>query len=242
MRFSRFLQEEKIKELDKKYPSARKNMNGYIVDKEIPNLSSIESTLENYKILNGVREVSIKEFDSDPHDIFYAKNDIERVEQLAQEIKTNKKIKPLIVVMDNQGLYVLEGAHRLGALHVLKFENIPALIVIDLDEIEFDLSEIYKKEKIEEAEYKGKKVKLHKPFRTPKGPKKFSVYVKNDKGNVVKVNFGDPDMEIKRDDSDRRKAFRSRHGCDKNPGPKWKAKYWSCRFWEKGKSVSDLTK
>jgi hypothetical protein len=72
---------------------------------------------------------------------------------------------------------------------------------------------------------------LNKPFRTPKGPKKFSVYVKNDKGNVVKVNFGDPNMEIKRDDPARRKSYRARHGCDKSPGPKWKANYWSCRQW-----------
>ena len=77
---------------------------------------------------------------------------------------------------------------------------------------------------------------LNKPFRTPSGPKKFSVYVKNEKGNVVKVNFGDPNMEIKRDDPDRRKSFRARHNCD-NPGPKWKARYWSCRQWRAGKKV-----
>lgn len=93
---------------------------------------------------------------------------------------------------------------------------------------------------VEEAEYQGKKVKLNDPFRTSGGPKKFSVYVKNEKGNVVKVNFGDPNMEIKRDDPDRRKSFRARHQCDTNPGPKWKARYWSCRMWEKGKTVSEL--
>jgi hypothetical protein len=80
----------------------------------------------------------------------------------------------------------------------------------------------------EESEKENKR--LNKPFRTPGGPKKFSVYVKNDKGNVVKVNFGDPNMSIKRDDPERRKSFRARHNCD-NPGPKWKAKYWSCKFW-----------
>jgi hypothetical protein len=85
-----------------------------------------------------------------------------------------------------------------------------------------------------------KKKPLNKPFRTPKGPKKFSVYVKNDKGNIVKVNFGDPNMEIKRDDPKRRKAFRSRHNCD-NAGPKWKARYWSCKMWSK-KSVTDVVK
>ena len=87
---------------------------------------------------------------------------------------------------------------------------------------------------------KDKKV-LNKPFRTSKGPKKFSVYVKNDKGNIVKVNFGDPNMEIKRDDPARRKSFRARHQCDTNPGPRWKAKYWSCKMWESKKSVTDYT-
>lgn len=94
--------------------------------------------------------------------------------------------------------------------------------------------------KAQSEEKPGKKVKLNSPFRTPKGPKKFSVYVRNDKNNVVKVNFGDPNMDIKRDDPARRKSFRARHQCDTNPGPKWKARYWSCRFWSK-KSVTKLT-
>ena len=80
------------------------------------------------------------------------------------------------------------------------------------------------------SKYQGKTVKLNKPFRTPDGPKKRSVYVKNEKGNVVKVNFGDPNMKIKKSDPGRRKNFRARHNCD-NPGPKWKARYWSCRAW-----------
>jgi hypothetical protein len=66
-----------------------------------------------------------------------------------------------------------------------------------------------------------------------------SVYVKNEKGNVVKVNFGSPDMEIKRDDPARRKSFRARHGCDENPGPKYKARYWSCRQWRASSPVED---
>ncbi len=90
------------------------------------------------------------------------------------------------------------------------------------------------------ASEKNKGKKLNKPFRTSGGPKKFSVYVKNDKGNVVKVNFGDPNMEIKRDDPNRRKNFRARHNCE-NPGPKWKARYWSCRMWS-GRSVNKITK
>jgi len=86
------------------------------------------------------------------------------------------------------------------------------------------------KEETEASEYQGRKVQLNKPFRTPDGPKKMSVYVKNEKGNVVKVNFGDPNMTIKKSIPERRKSFRARHNCD-NPGPKWKARYWSCRAW-----------
>lgn len=90
-----------------------------------------------------------------------------------------------------------------------------------------------------EATHNGKTVKLNKPFRTPGGPKKFAVYVKNDAGNVVVVRFGDSNMEIKRDDPDRRKAFRARHSCD-SASDKTTPRYWSCRFWEAGTSVSDL--
>jgi len=91
----------------------------------------------------------------------------------------------------------------------------------------------------EAAEYQGRKVTLNKPMKGD--VKKSKVYVKNDKGNVVKVEFGDPNMEIKRDDPARRKSFRARHNCD-NPGPKFKARYWSCKFWEKGKTVTSLKK
>lgn len=97
--------------------------------------------------------------------------------------------------------------------------------------------------KIEATYTEAEKKTLNKPFRLPSGSKKkFGVYVKNPKGNVVMVKFGDPNMEIKRDDPDRRKNFRARHQCDTNPGPKWKARYWSCRMWEGGKSVTEVTK
>lgn len=85
-------------------------------------------------------------------------------------------------------------------------------------------------EVLEEAEYKGRKVTLGKPFLTPDGPKKRSVYVKNDKGNVVKVNFGQKGVAIKKHLPKHRKSYRARHGC-KNPGPRWKANYWSCKAW-----------
>ena len=80
-----------------------------------------------------------------------------------------------------------------------------------------------------EAEYQGREVKLGKPTRGD--VKKFKVYVKNPKtGKVVKVNFGDPNMRIKKSNPERRKSFRARHNCD-NPGPRTKARYWSCRKW-----------
>ena len=82
---------------------------------------------------------------------------------------------------------------------------------------------------LHEAEYQGRKVPLGKPMKGD--VKKFKVYVKNNKGNVVKVNFGDPNMKIKKSNPKRRKSFRARHHCDTNPGPKWKARYWSCRKW-----------
>jgi hypothetical protein len=92
------------------------------------------------------------------------------------------------------------------------------------------ITEYWNSGMIEEAEYHGRKVTLGKPFLTPDGPKKRSVYVKNAKGNVVKVNFGDPNMRIKKHIPARRKSYRARHHCE-NPGPRWKANYWSCRAW-----------
>ena len=87
---------------------------------------------------------------------------------------------------------------------------------------------------MEAAEYQGRKVKLNKPFRTPKEKKKFAVYVQNAKGTVVIVRFGDPNMEIKRDDPKRRKAFRDRHNCAEKKD-KTTAGYWSCRQWSTNK-------
>jgi hypothetical protein len=81
----------------------------------------------------------------------------------------------------------------------------------------------------EAAEYQGRSVTLNKPFRTPDGPKKFSVYVKNDKNNVIKVNFGDPDMEIKKDNPERRRAFKARHQCSQKTD-KTTPGYWSCHW------------
>jgi len=82
---------------------------------------------------------------------------------------------------------------------------------------------------VDEAEYQGRKVKLGKPMRGD--VKKFKVYVRDPKTkNIKKVNFGDPNMKIKKSNPARRRSFRARHNCD-NPGPRTKARYWSCRKW-----------
>lgn len=95
------------------------------------------------------------------------------------------------------------------------------------DGSEGEIVEIHR-EILDEAEYQGRSVELNKPMAGD--VKKSKVYVKNDKGNVVKVEFGDPNMTIKKHIPERRKSFRARHNCD-NPGPKTKARYWSCKAW-----------
>lgn len=94
---------------------------------------------------------------------------------------------------------------------------------------------------VEKAEYQGRDVELDQPFRLPSGAsKKFGVYVR-DGDRVKKVTFGDPNMEIRRDDPAARANFRSRHSCD-TATDKTSARYWSCKMWESGTSVSEMTK
>lgn len=96
---------------------------------------------------------------------------------------------------------------------------------------ETECSEIYdENDHLVAAEHGGKKVTLNKPFRTPDGPKKFAVYVKNEKGKVVIVRFGDPNMKIKKNIPERRKSFRARHKCDQAKD-KTTPRYWSCKMW-----------
>ena len=101
-------------------------------------------------------------------------------------------------------------------------ESVEDEIIID-DDLEFYCIDL-----VSEATYRGKKVKLNKPMAGD--VKKFKVYVKNAEGNVVKVNFGQKGMRIRKNNPKRRKAFRDRFNCD-SPGPKWKARYWSCKNW-----------
>jgi len=102
----------------------------------------------------------------------------------------------------------------------------------DFEELRDDIENYNKR--LGEAEYQGRKVKLGKIMQGD--VKKFKVYVKNDKGNVVKVNFGQGGdakggtMRIRKDNPKARASFRARHNCD-SPGPRWKARYWSCKKW-----------
>ena len=108
----------------------------------------------------------------------------------------------------------------------------------ELDEVTFDDDDDFfaeygvmwfnEDDVIDEAEYQGRKVKLGKPMAGD--VKKFKVYVKNPKGNVVKVSFGQKGVKIKKSNPARRRSFRARHNCA-NPGPRHKARYWSCRKW-----------
>lgn len=110
---------------------------------------------------------------------------------------------------------------------------VPNCVPSKLEET-YDGNDFYDKygvilETLEEATYQGRTVTLNKPM--PGDVKKFKVYVKDPKtGNVKKVNFGDPNMRIKKSNPARRKSFRARHRCD-TPGPKTKARYWSCKKW-----------
>jgi hypothetical protein len=103
------------------------------------------------------------------------------------------------------------------------------ITAIDGDEIIAETDNLQGARLLTEAEYQGRKVALGKPMQGD--VKKFKVYVKDPgTGNVKKVNFGDPNMRIKKSNPKRRKSFRARHNCA-NPGPRTKARYWSCRAW-----------
>ena len=103
-----------------------------------------------------------------------------------------------------------------------------SLDYLDLNNVVFEGEELDFDKFVTEAEYQGRKVPLGKPMAGDVAKSK--VYVKKPNGKVVKVNFGDKNMKIKKSNPKRRKSFRARHNCA-NPGPRWKARYWSCRAW-----------
>jgi len=117
-----------------KYPKADKVVDGLNVGKEVKNMSSIPASFGKYEVEKGIKSVPMSEFPaSNPYQMFRSSDDIKRVQELADQIKANKRIDPLIVAVDKKGSYVLEGGHRLGALNLLGIKNFPAVIVRDLD-------------------------------------------------------------------------------------------------------------
>jgi hypothetical protein len=117
-----------------KYQKAGDVVDGLNVGKEVKNMSSIPATFGKYEIEKGIKSVPMSDFpSSSPYQMFRSKDDIERVKNLAEQIKKNKYIDPLIVAVDKEGSYVLEGGHRLGALNLLGIKNFPAVVVRDLD-------------------------------------------------------------------------------------------------------------
>jgi hypothetical protein len=111
-------------------PKAKNSVDGLIVRKHIPNISSISSSLTKYRIHDGVREIPLSEFSLTGKS--YSVTETNRIESLANAIKESGEINPLIVVHDDQGYYILEGGHRAEALYLLKKKTAPALIVDDL--------------------------------------------------------------------------------------------------------------
>ena len=133
-----------------------------------------------------------------------------------------KKIPSAYDKSDTHGLYMngrlLKAVHTREEAERLKKEN-----------SSYKNAEIKKiEDKMDEAKYHGRTVPLGKPMKGD--VKKSKVYVRKPNGKIVKVNFGDKKMRIKKSNPKRRKSFRARHNC-KNPGPRWKARYWSCRAW-----------
>ena len=181
-------------------------------DRMVPNCVPLEETEENHKkeMIQGIAE------------ILRGVKDVDNRKKLAA--KQLSQLKSEGINIDEEKFYTM------CDIDVDEYDVEDAQ---DIKEFVSFMKENYNElneSKLEEAEYHGRKVTLGKPFLTPDGPKKRSVYVKNAKGNVVKVNFGQKGVAIKKHLPKHRKSYRARHGC-KNPGPRWKANYWSCKPW-----------
>ena len=139
-----------------------------------------------------------------------------REEQLVETYVIAEDADSVTLFADDQMMAILESYGLLSEK------------MIDIDGTEMNQYDYDTEEEVGEAKYQGREVPLGKPMAGD--VKKSKVYVKNAKGNVVKVNFGDPNMKIKKSNPARRKSFRARHNCA-NPGPRTSARYWSCRAW-----------
>uniref|UniRef100_A0A6M3XEJ8 ParB-like N-terminal domain-containing protein n=1 Tax=viral metagenome TaxID=1070528 RepID=A0A6M3XEJ8_9ZZZZ len=116
-------------------PVAGDTVGGLVVRKEIPNQDSIESTLDDWEVLSGIREIPTSSTGEITQPKFYSVEQEETTRALAEEIKASGEINPLIVVVESTGDYILEGVHRLDALRILGIKSFPAQIVINRESL-----------------------------------------------------------------------------------------------------------
>jgi len=121
------------KDYEKEYPKAGSKVDGRDVGDEVPNQDSISATFTDYEILPGIREISMKGWGT-PNQYFYAKNDIDRSKELAEEIRESNWIAPLIIADEGDEPYILEGGHRYAALYYIGAKSFPAMVVISHDD------------------------------------------------------------------------------------------------------------
>lgn len=121
-----------LKDIDSTYPIVKDQIDGLSIRKDIPNMSSISSSLDEYQIINGVRSIPTSSFNLTGKS--YSVSECNRIDELAKRISFSKEINPLIVVLDAQGLYILEGGHRAEAIYKLGFKSFPAIVVVDESE------------------------------------------------------------------------------------------------------------
>jgi len=209
---------------DPKYQRRKEKQKGYDIDET-------EDKRKDDPCWKGYKQVGMKKKDGkevpncvpvEEKELEEARKEFKRLARIINETHLNDEIRGVWDAFDQL-------ADRIAALekaYESEYEQMPHPQMSYEDSI---CEALCAGEQLEEAEYQGKKVTLNKPFPEKSGDKTHAVYVKNDKGNVVKVRFGHT-MKNKDDDPERRKNFRARHNCD-NPGPKWKARYWSCKAW-----------
>lgn len=116
-----------------RYPKAGRQVGGLHVRDHIPNLGSIYGTFCDQEELRGVRVVTMSDFGG-PRSVFYAKDDFDRSERLAEIIAGSGEINPLIIGVESHGPFIIEGAHRFVALHLLKVKEFPAIVVVSLED------------------------------------------------------------------------------------------------------------
>lgn len=127
---------------DTKYPMTGNVVSELFVRDDVPNEASIDGYFEDYEILKGVREFPMSDLGSgQPRDVFYAADDIRRSRRLAEDIQQSKEISPLIIGIEPEGAFIIEGVHRFVALTLLGVQSFPAIIVISYDNNENETKE-----------------------------------------------------------------------------------------------------